>query len=74
MSKTYKDKANYARFNARENILNERERRVLEMMETDYNIGLRHGHTRKSIAKDKHIERKVRRAKEKAYLYEYLDD
>lgn len=57
MGKTYKDRANHARFNDYEpNGANEFE--LAKILERKHNKGLRHGNNRKSEAKSKKLERR----------------
>lgn len=60
MGKTYKDKANYFRFKDRRDSAPAELQEQIDVMDA-HDAGYRYGHTRKSVAKDKAIERRAER-------------
>jgi hypothetical protein len=77
MSKTYKDKANYARFHNREDILDSDLRELADIMERHYSknrAGLRSGNNRKYYSDKKVFDRRIERSKEKRQFAREFDD
>lgn len=72
MSKTYKDKANYARFHNRLDILDPSEKELADVMQNHYR-GLRHGNNRKYEAEKKVFERRSEKAKENSRFRRELE-
>lgn len=66
MGKTYKDRANHARFHDYEPT-GDKEKDLYDILESHPNQGLRHGNNRKMYAQAKRIERRQRRRKLEHY-------
>ncbi|HWZ22632.1 MAG TPA: hypothetical protein VNW06_08260 [Cytophagaceae bacterium] len=75
MSKTYKDKANYARFHNREDILENNLRDLADIMDRHYDksAGMRSGNNRKYESDKKVIARRIERAKDRRQFQRELN-